>query len=450
MPINFLLLVAAAATPRSLGATPITTVLAADGMLPWLEKVATWASRLDLPSNSLKGNITSGTDDVFVNANLARVLLATYRLQEMRSPGKGDAEFLRQGLAWCDTLCSIQAQVLSSKGKVAGYWGAGYPNIAGCKAPLRGRCAYGTNIYLGDTGTAATVLGVCHRLAHNATRRVAYEAAMRRFGTFVLEGTARPPYNKKGAVAGFVDATTGAVGCGYYHCTNRTREDCSRVPPAGSQLDCPSTSAYTIATGTTGGAFFSELYGVSRDERHARVAAAAVDYEASTILPSGEIPYLLDGANCTTASCPPSLEVGGPWPYDTLTYATEGVAGVALHLPSASTNATLVAQFARTVAFLVRTQKADGTWGSGQLDVSRSPRVVTLLSWWLRAVGDADPYGARPAVDKYMRMLREHGAAYGALGGNTITTGMAGLAVADHLAFGASYGVTLSDADGRQ
>ena len=61
-------------------------------MLPWLEAVAAWASRLDLPSNSLKGNITSGSDDVFVNANLARAVLATWRLQERRTPGQGDAE----------------------------------------------------------------------------------------------------------------------------------------------------------------------------------------------------------------------------------------------------------------------------------------------------------------------------------------------------------------------
>ena len=44
-----------------------------------------------------------------------------------------------------------------------------------------------------------------------------------------------------------------------------------------------------------GGAFFAELYGVSRNETHAKVAAAAVGYEASIVLSTGEVPYIIDG-----------------------------------------------------------------------------------------------------------------------------------------------------------
>ena len=418
----------------------------AEDMLPWLESVAMWTATLDLPSNSLKGkNLTAGgTDHIFVNGNLARVLLATWRLQDSRAPGHGNPEFLVQGLAWCDTLCSIQASINSSRGNVAGYWGAGYPIPEGCTLPLRGKCAHGGNIYFGDTGTAATVLGLCRSLTQDATRRAAYESAMKKFGTFVLEGSDTAPVLKKGTSTGFVDPMTGSVGCGYYGCTSRTSEDCAKVAPASSKLNCPSNSPYTIATGTTGGAFFSELYGVTRDERHAKVATAAVGYEASVALSSGEMPYILDGANCTSESCPASLAVGGPWPYDTISYVVEGVAGVALHLASATTNATLVRQWGSTVEYLVKTQAEDGTWGAGG-DAMRSPRCLTFLTWWLRAVGASDPYGARGAIDKYTRLLREHGAAYG-IGSNTITTGMAGIAVADELDFGATYGVALTAA----
>jgi hypothetical protein len=44
-----------------------------------------------------------GTDHIFVNGNLARVVLATYRLQQKFGSG-GNETFLRVGLGWCDTL----------------------------------------------------------------------------------------------------------------------------------------------------------------------------------------------------------------------------------------------------------------------------------------------------------------------------------------------------------
>jgi hypothetical protein len=430
-------------------ALSVTSSASADAvdMLPWLENVATWASQLDLPTNSIRGgNMThdGGTDHIFVNGNLARVLLATWRLQERKAPGSGVSTYLHQGLAWCDRFVSLQANVHSSRGNAAGYWGAGYPYPPGCTPPLRGSCAHGGNIYFGDTGTAATVLGLCHRLsAGDEARRSAYLGAMQKFGTFVLEGSSEVPVDKKGTSSGFVDESTGAVGCGYYGCSNRTKDDCSKVAPLSSNLNCPSVSPYTIATGTTGGAFFSELYALTRNETHAKVATGALRYEASVTMASGEIPYLLDGANCSTASCPASLQVSGPWPFDTISYVVEGVAGVALHMPSQES--TLRAQWGRTVEYLVRTQAADGTWGSGG-DAMRSPRCLTLLSWWLRAVkaeaGGYDPYNARAAVDKYLKMLRTQGAAYG-INTNAITTGMAGIAVADELSFGVTYGAAM-------
>ena len=120
-----------------------------------------------------------------------------------------------------------------------------------------------------------------------------------------------------------------------------------------------------------------------------------------------------------------------------------GVAGVAVHVPEHA--AALKAQWARTVEYLVKTQAEDGTWGApGSGDAMRSPRCLTLLSWWLKQVGPTgkDPYGARAAVEKFMEMLRASGPAYG-IKTNTVTTGMAAIAVADELAFGVTYGIDL-------
>ena len=68
---------------------------------------------------------SGGTDHIFVNGNLARVLLSTYRLQQKRT-GHGNRDYLDQALGWCDTFCDLQQSIESSLRNPAGYWGAGY------------------------------------------------------------------------------------------------------------------------------------------------------------------------------------------------------------------------------------------------------------------------------------------------------------------------------------
>lgn len=387
-----------------------------------------------------------GTDHIFVNGNLARVLLSTWRLQQKKNP-----EFLRQGLEWCDTLCSLQQPIVSSQGNDAGYWGVGYPRPSNCSAdePLRGYCAHSGSIYFGDTGTAATTLALCYKLSTNNTQKARFMETMERFATFVLEGSNTAPVEKKGRVASFVNRN-GAIGCGYYHCTNRTGDNCASVTGA-DHLACPSVSPYVIATGTTGAAFFAELFGITGNETYASVARNSVAYAASLVLRDGEIPYVLDGANCSIAGCfdvstganisGEGVTPRGGWPYDTISYVTEGVVALALNMPAERRK--LVQQWQPTVAFLLATQNARGFWGEGRpADMMRSPRVLTLLSWWLSAV-ETQTYRDKPAelaVARYLDFLRIEGigASYGVCH-NTITTGMAGIAVADSIRLGVSY-----------
>lgn len=122
----------------------------------------------------------------------------------------------------------------------------------------------------------------------------------------------------------------------------------------------------------------------------------------SVTLDSGEIPYILDGANCSTAECSGIVpSVGGPWPYDTMSYATEGIAAVALRFPDR--RETLIRQWKPSVDFLLRTQNLDGYWGKlGGSDLMRSPRCLTLLSWWLSAV-ETKSYHDIPTRDAVSR-----------------------------------------------
>jgi len=65
-------------------------------------------------SNPLNGSI-------FINGNLARVLLSTAELVE----GEKSDEYLKEGLRWCETLCKEQQRTPTSDNKTTGYWGVG-------------------------------------------------------------------------------------------------------------------------------------------------------------------------------------------------------------------------------------------------------------------------------------------------------------------------------------
>lgn len=397
--------------------------------LAWLERLSDWIVGLDIGSGTLSeaGGRTcspcSTIEDrshIFVNGNLVRVLLATWRLQEA-SRGAGNQTLLEAGLSWLDSLCDQQAAIQTSKGNAGGFWGAGYPVVG-----PRG------SIYFGDTGTAVTALALGWHLSENQTRKERFLDTMERFAAFVLEGSNKPPPGKNGTCDGFISSSSsgisaGAVGCGYYD-------------------HRPSTDPYTIATGTTGAAFFSELYAITEKSEYMAIVNGSIDYLARVVLPSGEIPYILDGHNSSTAN--PDRSVG-VWPLDTIAYCTEGIAAAGLHFPR--TGPKLAAQFKSTVDYLLQTQGNDGYWGTlGSGDLQRSPRVLSLLSLWLNVTTRTghDGYVDVPTTEsaaRYVAYLVSHGVStpgdeYG-VGLQTITSGMAGIAVADWLNFGSSFGV---------
>ena len=212
------------------GASDIAGVLASplrsSVLLAYLDKIANYTCTLRLPTNSLRnasgGPMAGSTDAIFVNGNLARVLLATYRLHKqaeqghkedyhhdhtvlnvehkststhtgvqtatiVRNNNSNDAgattafsnvssvvqsAYLEQGLAWCDTFVGLQANISSSHGNAAGYWGTGYGGWANCsdQRPLHGDCAHSGAIYFGDTGTVRSEHDVTgHRCRQHAS-----------------------------------------------------------------------------------------------------------------------------------------------------------------------------------------------------------------------------------------------------------------------------------------
>lgn len=106
---------------------------------------------LDVGSNVIHGGHYPVNDSIFVNGNLARVLMASSKIfQEPR--------YLAEGLRWCDTFVSQMVDVETSTGQSGGWWDTGYQQL-----------------YIADTGTAVTALAVGYYLADTAARKSIYQ-----------------------------------------------------------------------------------------------------------------------------------------------------------------------------------------------------------------------------------------------------------------------------------
>jgi len=354
----------------------------------YLEDLNRWILTLDVGSNALKNTQDTRTS-IFINGNFARVLMASYRIT-------GNKTHLDEALRWCDTFCQQQQKTQTSTGQEGGYWADQGP---------------GGNIYFGDAGTAATALAVGHRLA-DASRRTAYLAAMERKARFVMEGCAQDPQGLgRAACKGWVileGPDKGALGCGYYQ---------GKLSP----------EPYTISTATTGGAFFSELFGITGRPEYRAVALGATRWLLKIRKDDGELPYTLAG------------RLHSEWPLDTLSYCTEAFVAADMYVNDAELKAMLRDRLRPTVRWFLGRQNPDGSWGKlRSADQQRSPRAVTLLTWYCRHV-QPDPK-VLESIRAYCRFLLNPSNSW-AYGVKQLvrTSGFVGLAVAEILSDGSTF-----------
>ena len=154
----------------------------------YLKTIADWAMSLDVGSNVLNhSHAFTVNSSIFVNSNLARVLLAAHKLQP-------HTPYLSEGLRWCDTFVGLQLPAVTSDGQSAGYWNTGY-----------------NEVYIADTGTAIVTLAQCHELQPSAQRRAAYLEAMRKFSRFVRYGCFLAPAIALGSTSGLGSSTAPRV-----------------------------------------------------------------------------------------------------------------------------------------------------------------------------------------------------------------------------------------------
>ena len=373
---------------------------------PLLASIAAWIMTLDVGSNEINSAIAKDSlnTSIFINGNLARVLLASHRIT-------GDAAHLDVGLKWCDTLVSLQVPAKTHDGlATGGWWNTGYDDL-----------------FIADTGTAVTTLGLCANLATDTSRKAKYMEALTRWSTFVRGGVATTPKctpilrkhkncsfdgtPSKGEVTDSWVITSGAeaggLGDGYY------QQKINILP-------------YTISTALTGGVFFAEYYFLGlqtlpRQELDAvkGIAQGAVKWLLGKVQPDGTIPYVID---------PPTTV---PHQYQCITYSAEAFVDAKLRWGGELVPA-MVGGLNKTVEYLLKTQLPSGALMNGTSgEIQRSPRAISLLQLWDQMSASADPRVA-DAVSRYFAWLETpDGAAAATLRTTALATGFIGLAAAD-------------------
>jgi hypothetical protein len=326
-----------------------------DQLLALLTEIADWIMARNLGDHELKGISPKDNRFIWINGNLARVLMAGQKIF-------GNEKYLAESLRWCDYLVDQQQPVITADGREAGYWAD--------------RGATG-NIYLADAGTASTALALAYKRA-DESRKKRYLQALEKFSRFVRFGCREDPQGEgRGTTPSWLIQTgkdRGALGCGYYR----------------GHL---STAAYVISTAVNAVEFHSLLYSINKDPEVEAMVVGAVRWILGQRQPDGQIPYIIDGL-------PPDFKL----PLTTLTYCGEGLMAAHIHLHNPELRRRIATEVKSCVEWLLKTQNDDGSWGRwGSFDQQRSPGVVNLLAWYYRTVAP-DPRVAR-AIRKYCRFL---------------------------------------------
>jgi hypothetical protein len=381
---------------------------------PLLSRITAWIMTLGVGTNYIPKaadchtSTGTGCQYIFINGNLARVLLASYKIT-------GNTTHLAEGLKWCDTLVKLQHYGTSGDGKQpVGWWDTGYEEL-----------------YIADTGTAVTALALCYDLAdgHHA-RRSAYMDAMLRFARFVQYGVNRTPQCEP--------ILPGHTSCSYDGNQSQTSNGWIKGPHATPALDAGGLGdgyykgsvnlpPYTISTALTGGVFFTELYaltdaGARADDTadYASISHGAVGWLLAHMFANGTIPYIID---------PPTSE---PHEYQCITYSAE--AFIDLHLRFGESVLPQLQKLNATIGFLLQKQGPTGQLlpGGTPGEIERSPRSASLMQWWYMAV---DPTNERlaMALKKYLVdwLQSEEGAKAEGVASRAMSSGFIGLVAAD-------------------
>jgi len=355
-----------------------------------LRDICDWSIAIELCSGEIKVQERRRTS-IFINSNLARVLIAGYEIL-------GERRYLDEAFAWFDRLAAQQQITRAANGDTVGWWGDFSPT---------------TNIYLADAGTSASAMATAVRYA-SAERRRIYLDALHRFARFVTHGSAEDPQQQgRGGSPGWIITTgpdRGALGTGYYR----------------GQL---AIAPYTISTAVTGSGFFSALYRLSGQIEYLETAEAAGEWLLEQRRPDGRMPYVLENKRYDN------------WPVNTMSYISDGLIGLYRRTPHEETRQLIANSINRNVQWLIINQNKHGVWGHMRSeDQQRSQGAVNLMVLYYSAISpekivlDSIEKNYRFFLDK--KNLRRYGVM-----DLPISTGFLGLSIAEVLQPGITYRV---------
>ena len=214
--------------------------------LNFIDRDAIYTHLIQICNKIMKWRVGSGRlenihDDcatsIFINGNMARVLICTYELT-------GKRDFLEEGLRYCRYLANYAMPVTTSKGHEAFWW---YDTI---KAK---------NLYLADTGTAMAALYKALPYL-NEKERTLFMSRLNGFFRLITEGTSSDPTNRDlGASPGWICADSGALGVGYYR----------------GQLE---TRPYTVSTAQAGLLFATQYFKLTKNLESKKMAINAASW----------------------------------------------------------------------------------------------------------------------------------------------------------------------------
>jgi hypothetical protein len=359
-----------------------------------LQNISEWILTTNLPSNNLSNTNDHLKTSIFINGNLARTLLAASQIFQ-------NSTYLETGLKWCDTFVELQHDQKTNDGRsVGGWWDTGY-----------------SDLYIADTGTAVTCLALCYDLTTSLSRKKKYMNSMLKFSEFVVNGTATTPvcdftpdcqYDENGNNTEVTDTWLvgdGSLGDGYY-------------------MKNLNTKSYTIATATTGGAFFAEMYALTGRLDFKNMASKATEWLLSHVQQNGTIPYYISPA--TTI----------PHEYQCTSYSAEAIIDADLRglLDSFKLNVTVPAK--RMIEYLLQNQQPNGELIDPKIasigEQQRSPRALSILQWYYQITLDIR---AKEAINKYIHFLQQSDLSFDpnkyGINSYALVTGFVGLGLAD-------------------